>query len=142
MEGIEVGPCRGQFERWAFVAMKGMCVPFAYGGCRGNRNNFLSQQNCLDTCAQILGGAGPGGVGPNNPGLSVNSAAPVSSVTGPPVPQAGDCQVSAWSEWSRCSVSCGAGYQERTRTVLVQASPGGAPCPPRLVRRRRCNRVC
>ncbi|CAG9792251.1 unnamed protein product [Diatraea saccharalis] len=144
MEAPEPGPCRGVYQRWAFVAMKGMCVPFTYGGCRGNQNNFVTQQECLDTCSVILGGAGPGGVGGpglvQDPTFSVNSSSGNNSDRGEA--RAGDCQMSAWSEWSHCSVSCGIGFQQRTRTVLVEPSPGGAACPPRLVRRRRCNRVC
>ncbi|XP_038213109.1 spondin-1 isoform X2 [Zerene cesonia] len=151
MEAPETGPCRGVYQRWAFVAMKGMCIPFTYGGCRGNQNNFLTQEECMDTCKVLMGGGAPGavvppnnqfvpGVSTNYPGLSINSIVPV-----PPIVsglQTNDCQLGPWSEWSRCSVSCGIGYQERKRTVLAQPGPGGAPCPTRLSRRRRCTRNC
>ncbi|CAH2092340.1 unnamed protein product [Euphydryas editha] len=149
MEPPEPGPCRGLYQRWAFAAQKGMCVPFYYGGCRGNGNNFISQQDCLDTCSVIIGGAAAAGTAPasqkdqpasgnsNSDGLS--NSVPASSSTGS---QSADCQVSSWGEWSRCSVTCGVGYQERRRTILSQAGPGGAPCPVRLTRRRRCSRVC
>ncbi|XP_049865590.1 spondin-1 isoform X2 [Pectinophora gossypiella] len=156
MEEPEQGPCRGLYQRWAFAAAKGMCVPFNYGGCRGTRNNFLTQEDCTSTCRILIDGGAPGSVGPapasgvlpptvstNYPGLSVSSIVPVSnSLNGPVLSGSNDCQVSGWSEWSRCSVTCGVGYQERTRTVLVPAGPGGAPCPSRMSRRRRCSRNC
>lgn len=50
MEQADPGPCRGYFQRWAFVPQKLMCVPFGYGGCRGNRNNFLTAEECNNTC--------------------------------------------------------------------------------------------
>ena len=40
-----------------------------------------------------------------------------------------DCEVSAWSKWGKCSAGCGGGSQSRSRTVLVQPSPGGLECP-------------
>jgi len=39
-----------------------------------------------------------------------------------------DCEVSDWAT-SECSVTCGGGTQQLTRTVIVQAV-GGAACPP------------
>lgn len=30
-----------------------------------------------------------------------------------------DCQVSKWSDWSPCTVSCGSGYRHRYRQILV-----------------------
>ncbi|XP_050679817.1 spondin-1 isoform X2 [Leptidea sinapis] len=155
MERAEQGPCRGVYQRWTFVVEKGMCVPFNYGGCRGNRNNFLTQEDCMNTCRVVLGGAaGPvsvvptsgqfsAGVRSNYPGLAVDSIVPIPPVlNGLQAPGSQDCSVSEWSEWSRCSVACGVGYQERNRTVLREAGPGGVPCPTRMTRRRRCFRHC
>ncbi|KOB71744.1 putative f-spondin [Operophtera brumata] len=124
MEGAEQGPCRGLYQRWTFVAEKGMCVPFNYGGCRGTSNNFLTQEDCMNTCKVILGGVQgapvPPAVSSNYPGLSVTSIVPIpNSINGPTLASSPDCQYSAWSEWSKCSaISCGIGYQERTRTIL------------------------
>lgn len=53
MEEPNAGPCRGYFQRWAFVPQKLMCVPFVYGGCRGNRNNFLTAEECNNTCGIV-----------------------------------------------------------------------------------------
>ena len=39
-----------------------------------------------------------------------------------------DCSVSAWSSWSSCSVSCGAGAAVRTRSVIRQPMNGGQLC--------------
>eukprot|EP01068_Selenidium_serpulae_P020772 Selendium_serpulae@DN9122_c0_g1_i1.p2 len=41
-----------------------------------------------------------------------------------------DCEVSPWAEWSVCSVTCGRGSSERTRTVTQEPQGGGAACPP------------
>ncbi|VEN36281.1 unnamed protein product, partial [Callosobruchus maculatus] len=48
-----------------------------------------------------------------------------------------DCRVSAWSEWSTCSKSCGIGEMQRRREVVKHARRGGRLCPP-LVETKWC----
>lgn len=131
MEEADPGPCRGYFQRWAFVPQKLMCVPFGYGGCRGNRNNFLTADECNNTCGivrAILTGQPVNGSSPQQASV-LQSPAPV------------DCLVSNWSPWTPCSVSCGAGRVSSYRTVQQEAQNGGRPCPKKLQRRSRCQLV-
>jgi hypothetical protein len=44
------GPCRAAMQRWAFDATTGLCMPFVYGGCDGNENNFQTIESCYATC--------------------------------------------------------------------------------------------
>uniref|UniRef100_A0A665UXM7 Thrombospondin type-1 domain-containing protein 7A n=1 Tax=Echeneis naucrates TaxID=173247 RepID=A0A665UXM7_ECHNA len=53
-----------------------------------------------------------------------------------PCPQ--DCVVSDFTSWSRCSKTCGAGLQHRTRHVLATPMYGGANCP-NLTETRTCS---
>lgn len=140
MEPPEAGPCRGVYQRWAFAAQKGMCIPFTYGGCRGAQNNFLTQEECISTCSVITGALNPQANQLANT-VSSDPSRATNTLDGAPT-LLGSCELSPWSEWSRCSVSCGVGYQERTRTVLRQAAPGAPPCNAKLSRRRRCSRPC
>lgn len=45
------GPCRAAFPRWYYDAEKNSCASFIYGGCRGNKNSYLSQEACMQRCS-------------------------------------------------------------------------------------------
>lgn len=135
MEEVEVGPCRGNFQRWAFDSRKLMCVPFYYGGCRGNGNNFHTVEECTKTC-DIVRSALTGQVQSqkqNEPSFSNTPNARTENLT--PV----DCMVSPWSPWSTCNVSCGHGFVYSSRFIKRQPENGGAPCPKKLQRKARCS---
>ncbi|XP_026860990.2 kunitz-type protease inhibitor 1-like [Electrophorus electricus] len=44
------GPCRGSFSRWHYNAASNRCEEFTFGGCKANKNNYLSHQECSDAC--------------------------------------------------------------------------------------------
>merc|ERR1719389_761450 len=46
------------------------------------------------------------------------------------VPCPVDCDLSSWSEWSKCSAQCGGGVQQRLREVKQAMKYGGKPCLP------------
>ncbi|CAO2626104.1 Kunitz-type protease inhibitor 2 [Lemmus lemmus] len=45
------GPCRAAFPRWYYDVEKNSCESFIYGGCRGNKNSYLSQEACMQRCS-------------------------------------------------------------------------------------------
>lgn len=46
----ERGPCEGSFRRWHFNKETDSCEPFVFGGCKGNKNNFVSEEACKYQC--------------------------------------------------------------------------------------------
>lgn len=44
------GRCDEISRRWYFDERSGRCHEFEFTGCRGNRNNFVSEQECLSYC--------------------------------------------------------------------------------------------
>ncbi|KAL1472505.1 hypothetical protein MTO96_039275, partial [Rhipicephalus appendiculatus] len=48
------GPCFGYFPRYYFDNVTKTCEKFIYGGCRGNGNNFVTLEECKDTCSAYL----------------------------------------------------------------------------------------
>uniref|UniRef100_A0A8C4QMI2 BPTI/Kunitz inhibitor domain-containing protein n=1 Tax=Eptatretus burgeri TaxID=7764 RepID=A0A8C4QMI2_EPTBU len=55
LDSQDTGPCRAAFQRWSYHAQNSTCHNFTYGGCRGNSNNFLTENKCLSICAPFRG---------------------------------------------------------------------------------------
>nr|SPP68600.1 TFPI-like multiple Kunitz-type protease inhibitor 4K5 [Colubraria reticulata] len=48
----ETGNCRGNFPRYFYNPANRKCETFSYGGCGGNGNRFLTQEECDDKCRE------------------------------------------------------------------------------------------
>lgn len=46
------GPCDAQLPRWGYNFLTGQCQQFYFGGCQGNRNNYLTQEVCELACVR------------------------------------------------------------------------------------------
>lgn len=46
----QAGWCRARIPRWYFNTETLACTPFTYGGCKGNDNNFSTQDKCEQRC--------------------------------------------------------------------------------------------
>ncbi|KRZ12820.1 Papilin [Trichinella zimbabwensis] len=46
----ERGPCSDDLKRWYWDKAASRCLPFTYGGCRGNSNNFETEHTCIAEC--------------------------------------------------------------------------------------------
>ena len=44
------GPCRESETRWYYDSGEGRCMRFLFGGCEGNQNNFMTQEDCKIGC--------------------------------------------------------------------------------------------
>ncbi|CAF0923944.1 unnamed protein product [Rotaria sp. Silwood1] len=44
------GPCRASFQRFYYNSATKSCESFTYGGCQGNKNNFLTKAECEKAC--------------------------------------------------------------------------------------------
>ncbi|KAL7035795.1 hypothetical protein ACKWTF_008560 [Chironomus riparius] len=47
------GVCRASDPRWYYNAGTKSCLPFVYGGCDGNENNFLTRAACEEKCSGV-----------------------------------------------------------------------------------------
>uniref|UniRef100_A0A8C2R8W2 BPTI/Kunitz inhibitor domain-containing protein n=1 Tax=Capra hircus TaxID=9925 RepID=A0A8C2R8W2_CAPHI len=48
-------PCKALRPRYFYNAETGDCEQFTYGGLGGNKNNFLTLEDCMKTCSQGAG---------------------------------------------------------------------------------------
>ncbi|XP_036701134.1 kunitz-type protease inhibitor 1 isoform X5 [Balaenoptera musculus] len=51
----KVGRCRGSFPRWYYNPTEQICKSFVYGGCLGNKNNYLREEECKLACRNVQG---------------------------------------------------------------------------------------
>lgn len=52
-----------------------------------------------------------------------------------------ECELSSWSEWDKCPVTCGGSVQTRSRSVVTAPSGGAPDCAP-LVESKNCGMEC
>lgn len=151
----DIGPCRGIYKRYAYNKMQNNCELFTYGGCRGNRNNFLTYEECMQSCQYLNGAAGGGDsnidyiLTTTSRTLNINNDNNNNYQEGNNDDQdlnivnrnnlKIDCEVTHWTDWSPCSVSCGTGLSEKFRRITQHPRNGGTLCPKRLIKRKRCN---
>ncbi|XP_068732690.1 papilin-like isoform X2 [Montipora capricornis] len=45
------GPCLAYMPRWFYNTAKAKCERFIYGGCQENANNFMTKDECNETCS-------------------------------------------------------------------------------------------
>ncbi|XP_062454275.1 putative Kunitz-type serine protease inhibitor isoform X1 [Rhea pennata] len=55
------GPCRASFFRWYYSPANRTCKQFIYGGCRGNKNNYQKEEQCMRRCSREPGKTGSAG---------------------------------------------------------------------------------
>lgn len=48
-----MGPCRALIPSYYYDRYTQSCLPFTYGGCRGNANNFETWEACDEACRRI-----------------------------------------------------------------------------------------
>ncbi|KAM4696662.1 actinia tenebrosa protease inhibitors-like isoform 2-T2 [Rhinophrynus dorsalis] len=49
----ETGFCRAYFLRWHYDPVMQKCHNFTYGGCKGNLNNHMGEEECMTKCEGV-----------------------------------------------------------------------------------------
>uniref|UniRef100_A0A8D2L084 BPTI/Kunitz inhibitor domain-containing protein n=1 Tax=Varanus komodoensis TaxID=61221 RepID=A0A8D2L084_VARKO len=68
------GPCRARLRRFYYSPAEKACLPFFYGGCEGNSNNFRTRRECERACGRAGPGAKPSPAGQHGRGPPARSS--------------------------------------------------------------------
>ncbi|XP_053683721.1 spondin-1-like [Sabethes cyaneus] len=117
------GNCRDSQPRWYFDSEKNDCAILIFTGCNGNNNNFMSREDCLDTCSK------------DRKFTNIPIRDQISTNSDPDFKQ--DCKTSHW-KLGPCNATCGEGSRVKSRTILSQPINGGKRCPRKLRKVERC----
>ncbi|CAG7726149.1 unnamed protein product [Allacma fusca] len=135
------GLCRmdGNLTRWYFDVNKLRCQKFTYHMCKGNQNNFVSEKDCENACSVLRENLSDSALSSSYGSTTRqgNNFWPLHQAQRPDDGPSIDCSVSEWSDWSRCSSTCGQGFKTKTRYIKVYNQNGGHPCPA-LKKTRKC----
>ncbi|XP_066902314.1 papilin [Halyomorpha halys] len=52
---VDPGPCLKQIPAWYYDPNSATCTLFHYGGCEGNANRFMSEEQCERQCGEFKG---------------------------------------------------------------------------------------
>lgn len=120
-----IGNCRQPSNRWFYNRERNQCALFSFSGCGGNENNYVSEEECRETCIAVQ---------TPDKGRSFEQM----SIRAQRRQEARDCVMSAW-DFGPCNATCGVGRRRKTRRVISPPQNGGRPCPRNLVRNEMCN---
>ncbi|CAI4228287.1 unnamed protein product [Auanema sp. JU1783] len=129
------GQCGGTFPRYWYNSNTTQCERFIFTGCKGNRNQFETDEECQRICQ--AGYDHSKAIVPNH--QLINEFGETKGLIddgGMPVP----CELQEWAPWGNCSVTCGRGKKTRSRQIKAFPRNGGTPCPEpeHLIQELRC----
>ncbi|XP_024114131.1 collagen alpha-6(VI) chain isoform X2 [Oryzias melastigma] len=52
LQPLDQGSCQEYAMMWFFSSTENKCAPFWYGGCGGNQNRFVTEEECQNTCVE------------------------------------------------------------------------------------------
>ncbi|CAB3404667.1 unnamed protein product [Caenorhabditis bovis] len=125
------GQCGGSFPRYWYNEIRNQCERFIYTGCKGNRNQFETEEECKQIC--VPGYEKNKALVPNHQLFEEFGDSQVSDGG-----KKSDCELSKWSAWGSCSVSCGRGKKMRTREIIKLPRNGGLACSGHMIQELQC----